>query len=122
MLGRPISHSESEHEDLEKKNTEIRQRICALMNSIPKHSIPITSGPRQSSLKGLLFGPDVHSPDDIDLADTWSAFNPWLDLALETSLSIKFLPTVLMAEESQNQESPDQGPRDTTDDLDPRGR
>ncbi|SCU95544.1 LAFA_0G00914g1_1 [Lachancea sp. 'fantastica'] len=100
LLGRAVSHKKQELQDLIKKNSETRQLVHSLMDSSPKHSIPVSNGPRQTALKGIAFDPSLQDPQDIDLTETWSAFNPWLDLALETSLSIKFLPTVLMPEDN----------------------
>ncbi|KAL3234251.1 Mitochondrial inner membrane i-AAA protease supercomplex subunit MGR1 [Nakaseomyces bracarensis] len=56
--------------------------------------------------RSIILEEDVKHPEDIDLNDMWSLYDPWLNLALETSLSIKFIPTVFVNnnanEEQQN--------------------
>ncbi|SCU98879.1 LAME_0G00914g1_1 [Lachancea meyersii CBS 8951] len=105
LLGRAVTHKKQEYDELMKKNAQTRQNVHSFMESAPKHSIPVTNSPRQSSLKGTILDSSLQDPQDIDLAETWTTFNPWLDLALETSLSIKFLPTVLMSDESQAEQN-----------------
>lgn len=119
LLGRPLSHGTAELEELIQKNRSSRKKIGNLMESAPRQSMPVVSGQRQSSLKGILLDPNIQSSEDIDLDETWSAFNPWLDLALETSLSIKFLPTVLMADDATGDSSIDHSSEDDSNDPKP---
>ncbi|SCW03011.1 LAFE_0G00980g1_1 [Lachancea fermentati] len=102
LLGKKISHGQSELEELVERNTKNRERIFALLLAAPKNSIPQATASHHVESKGVLLDPDCRSPEDINLDEIWSTFNPWMDLALETSLSIKFLPTVLMPEDTKD--------------------
>ncbi|SCV02901.1 LANO_0G00936g1_1 [Lachancea nothofagi CBS 11611] len=115
VLGRTISHLKEELDELIQKNVQTRRNVHSLLESAPARSMPVIHGPRQGSLKGILLDPNYKAPEDIDLAETWSTFNPWLDLALETSLSIKFLPTALMADDSQDEQNTSNSPTSDVD-------
>ncbi|SCU96437.1 LADA_0H00936g1_1 [Lachancea dasiensis] len=115
LLGRAIAHGPEEVEELKKQNAQVRENVHSLMESAPKHSIPVTNGSRQGTLKGIIFDPNLRAPEEIDLFETWSTFNPWLDLALETSLSIKFLPTVLMGNDPSIEKGSDTSYFDNND-------
>lgn len=65
----------------EKTNTESKHPT--------EHALPPAMGRR-----GIVFDESIKSPEDIDLKDIWSLYDPWMSLALDTSLSIKFIPTV----------------------------
>lgn len=57
------------------------------------------------ALRGLLLDDSVKSAQDVDLTQVWSIYDPWMNLALETSLSIKFIPTVSNPDESNREVS-----------------
>ncbi|SCU95092.1 LAMI_0F00936g1_1 [Lachancea mirantina] len=118
LLGKQLHQDDAEKIALKKGNKESRERIYELVKNAPKNSMhQIFSRP--TGANGIMLGPEVHNADEIDLSETWSTFSPWLDLALETSLSIKFLPTVLMSEDdaankAQSKPDDDQNDREVT--------
>lgn len=97
-----INKREDELKELTNINRMIRNKMLRLLKNVPRNSIPIMSKKIENSLRGITLSQDHNSPEDIDLGEIWSIYNPWTNLALETSLSIKFLPTVLMPEDVEN--------------------
>lgn len=55
--------------------------------------------------RSIILEEDVAVPEDIDLNEIWTLYDPWLNLALETSLSIKFIPTVLINQDGITENS-----------------
>ncbi|CCH58541.1 hypothetical protein TBLA_0A07510 [Henningerozyma blattae CBS 6284] len=55
------------------------------------------------SNRSIILGPDKRNITDLDIPELWTMYNPWTSLALDTSLSIKFLPTVVSPESSKEE-------------------
>lgn len=131
-----ISHTDEEYEQIKSLNKQIRDDVLNNSNtkieSVESKEEPIStnsgetppvpeyqrSNPSNSNLtfpmRGILLDTNLQEPRQIDLNEVWSLYDPWMNLGLETSLSIKFIPTVLQpnrAEESVSQ-------TDSTDNLD----
>ncbi|EDO18959.1 hypothetical protein Kpol_2002p29 [Vanderwaltozyma polyspora DSM 70294] len=101
-----FKHTEEELDSLINNNEKNRQLTLEGKLSPPKNnSVPEFDVIKENTkdgtipLRGIVFQHEQTSPDDIDLEETWSLYNPWMNLALDTSLSIKFLPTVMTQDE-----------------------
>ncbi|AQZ14036.1 MGR1 (YCL044C) [Zygosaccharomyces parabailii] len=107
QLSSQISHSPSELEEYVRYNEEARQRIKDLVDNVPSGSIPVSPQTRDLPLRGVVLDADQQDADNIDFEEIWSLYDPWMNLALDTSLSIKFLPTVMapenLAQANQNE-------------------
>ncbi|AET37293.1 Mgr1p Ecym_1035 [Eremothecium cymbalariae DBVPG len=93
------SERKAELEFLTEINRKNRERIRTLLDSTPSHSIPLSIKLSDQGIRGVTMDITYDSADDIDLREMWSLHNPWINLALDTSLSIKFLPTVRSPQE-----------------------
>ncbi|AAS54091.1 AFR719Wp [Eremothecium gossypii ATCC 10895] len=80
-------------------NKENRRRIRHILDITPPRGLPLSPKAVDQGLRSIILDPDHESTEDLDLHELWSIYNPWVDLALDTSLSIKFLPTVRTPEE-----------------------
>lgn len=89
-----ITHTTSEVEELTKKNRELRKKAYELVSNAPKGSIPRADRLQAYPVRGVLMDADHETPEDFNLQDIWNLYDPWMSLALDTSLSIKFLPTI----------------------------
>lgn len=89
-----ITYSDLEVDQIVKKNEDNRKKALDLVSNAQKNSIPLASKVQDYPLRGVLLESDSESPEDIDLEEMWRLYDPWMNLALDTSLSIKFLPTV----------------------------
>lgn len=115
MLTKKISHSEEELRSLVENNVRNRKKAHDLLETAPKNSIPLTARSSDTFSKGIMLDLDTQRPEDIDLGEIWSVYNPWTDLALDTSLSIKFLPTVVMPEDTPHSASSKQQEEEQTE-------
>lgn len=95
-----ITYSATEVEELVKKNVENRKKAYELVTNAHKGSIPLSDKVQTYPMRGVLMETENQSPEDFDLEEMWNLYDPWMNLALDTSLSIKFLPTVTTASES----------------------
>lgn len=90
-----------DYESLCNKNKEWRQQIINGSSLLPNQNsndIDInksteTSNPSSIQNRGITIDPVIQSKDSIDLNEIWTLHDPWIKLALDTSLSIKFIPT-----------------------------
>lgn len=51
--------------------------------------------------RNITIDPMMESKDTIDLNEIWTLQDPWMNLALDTSLSIKFIPTSITRDKSE---------------------
>lgn len=93
-----ITHSPTELEEYVRRNEEVRQRTKSLVDNIPSGALPVSQHANDVPIRGVLLDADLQEPENIDFDETWSLYDPWMNLALDTSLSIKFLPTVMAPE------------------------
>lgn len=100
-----ITHSSTEVEELTSKNRELRRKTYELVSNAPKGSIPRTDRALTYPTRGILMDADCKSPEDFDLQEIWKLYDPWMSLALDTSLSIKFLPTITAPAEAGDHSS-----------------
>lgn len=89
-----ITHTQAEVEDIIRKNEENRHRIHELVSNAQKDSMPLSQKAQGYPLRGIVLGSSQQEPESLDLEEIWTLYDPWMNLALDTSLSIKFLPTV----------------------------
>ncbi|QLQ78699.1 hypothetical protein HG537_0B00480 [Torulaspora globosa] len=89
-----ITHSSTEVEQLKRNNRELRKKTYELVSEAPKNSIPRTDRTLTYPTRGILMDADCKTAEDFDLQEMWKLYDPWMSLALDTSLSIKFLPTI----------------------------
>lgn len=102
-----ITHNEGE-DSIVVHNRKVRERTKDLVKNAPAGSMTLSESPFQGiSPRSVVFDTDQHEPDSIDLNEIWSLYDPWMNLALDTSLSIKFLPTVMAPENQANQSEND---------------
>ncbi|AMD19494.1 HCL657Cp [Eremothecium sinecaudum] len=93
-----------ELEELIQTNAANRKSIRQLLDSEPSDTAaPASPKKPEISIRGVTIDPSVKSPEDINLQELWTLYNPWVDLALDTSLSIKFLPTIRTPQELINE-------------------
>lgn len=131
-----ISHTDEEYEQIKSINKQIRDDVLnnsntmiqtvdsneELIGTTPVDAPPVPEYQRSAAsnsnitlpMRGILLDAHLQEPRQIDLNEIWSLYDPWMNLGLETSLSIKFIPTVLQTNrvgESGSQTEP-------TDNLD----
>lgn len=110
-----IVHSKKELERIITRNSENRVQsidraignIQNMGNSTPKQGL-IPRRDQGLPLRGIIMEAEHGSPEEFDLTEIWTLYNPWMNLALDTSLSIKFLPTVMNQTEMPQKSSADQ--------------
>lgn len=108
QLNTSISHSAGELDSIVRHNREVRERTKDLVKNTPAGSIaPSGVGAPGIPLRGIVLDTDQQDVDSIDLNEIWSLYDPWMNLALDTSLSIKFLPTVMAPENQVKQNQND---------------
>lgn len=99
-------------ERLREQNEKNRKAVLSMLKKDSKKDDELeNTGVKGSSNRKAFMSPnsrsiileeDVKTPEDIDINDMWTLYDPWLNLALETSLSIKFIPTVLVNNNSSS--------------------
>lgn len=116
-----IAHTDEEYKAIVQQNKEIRQEVregnsakAQPIDSNEGDDAPAPGSPalpkfpdsnakeeqRSSPLitfptRGVTLDPKLSGPRDVSIDDVWSLYDPWMNLGLDTSLSIKFIPTVL---------------------------
>lgn len=95
-----ITYSTEEVDLVIRRNEENRRKAHDLVAHAQKGSIPLADKAQAYPVRGILLEAESQTPDDFDLEEMWNLYDPWMNLALDTSLSIKFLPTVTTASES----------------------
>lgn len=90
-----------DYESLCNKNKEWRQQIINGSSLLPKGNFnemetdksnePLSTSGIQN--RSITIDPMIQSKDSIDLNEIWTLHDPWMKLALDTALSIKFIPT-----------------------------
>ncbi|CAI1902837.1 hypothetical protein SEUBUCD646_0C00310 [Saccharomyces eubayanus] len=94
-----ISQSSAGLEDLSECKKlhlqNVEKRLHFLASS--KDATPAPEKRRTNTMlsRGVVLPHDTNAPQDIDLDTIRSLYDPWMTLALETSLSIKFIPTTM---------------------------
>ena len=102
---------DSEYRELIRRNRETRAQTLSTGATVtgeskdsPEAGLPEGQAPpRMPSMlhaRGIVLDPEARTPQDIDLDDIWMLHDPWMNLALDTSLSIKFIPTIMKAGDS----------------------
>ena len=102
---------DSEYKELIRRNSEIRAQTLSAGATIARESADSSEAvlpegeapPRMPSMlhaRGIVLDPEANNPQDIDLDDIWTLHDPWMNLALDTSLSIKFIPTIMKVGDS----------------------
>ncbi|EJS44526.1 YCL044C [Saccharomyces arboricola H-6] len=92
-------HSSADLEDLSESKKlhlqNVEKRLHFLASS--RDSIPTPVKKRSNTVlsRGVILPHETNAPQDIDLDTITSLYDPWMTLALETSLSIKFIPTTM---------------------------
>lgn len=142
-----IAHTDEEYKAIVQENKEIREEIRKgqALEEVGEQEPSTTDGApplpkfpdsdakeqqRSSPLiafptRGVTLDPKLAGPQDVNIEEVWSLYDPWMNLGLDTSLSIKFIPTVLKpsdVEEEQQQEQPqdpvnEQPPEDQSTDV-----
>ncbi|XDT38719.1 Mgr1-like, i-AAA protease complex subunit [Nakaseomyces glabratus] len=109
----------TETSNLRDQNAQNRSRILKELKSedqlsndlsIKTGNVKIPKGTHRHGFsaaanRSIILEEDVAVPEDIDLNEIWTLYDPWLNLALETSLSIKFIPTVLINQDGITENS-----------------
>lgn len=134
-----ISHTEEEYNKLIEKNNKTREDIhknkvigiqklnetkqseTSSLVAIPEYQKKATSA-MGIPIRGVTLDPKLSGPEDINIKDVWTLYDPWMNLGLDTSLSIKFIPTVVKPNEQEetqpiNEDSDIQSP-DSKDNKD----
>ncbi|CAR29048.1 hypothetical protein ZYGR_0W00760 [Zygosaccharomyces rouxii] len=107
-LNTQITHTEGELDSIVRHNQEVKERTKDLVKNAPEGSMALSSVASQGfPLRSVILEVDPQDPDSMDLNEVWSLYDPWMNLALDTSLSIKFLPTVMSPESQSNQNQND---------------
>ena len=57
--------------------------------------------PTKLSARNIFIDSAIESNDKLDLDEIWTLYDPWMNLALDTSLSIKFIPTSVNTENNE---------------------
>ena len=83
----------SECKKLHLQNVEKRLHFLASSKDAP--TPPEKRRTNTMLSRGVVLPHDTNAPQDIDLDTIRSLYDPWMTLALETSLSIKFIPTTM---------------------------
>lgn len=103
-----ITHTGSELDSIVRRNHEVRERTRDLFTNMPENQTTISEVASQGfPLRSVIIDVDQEDPGSLDLDELWSLYDPWMNLALDTSLSIKFLPTVMSPENQQDQNQND---------------
>lgn len=117
-----ISHTDEEYKQIQSRNKQIRDDILnnsttnievtntndGNVNGNPTDAPPVPeyqkSAPSNTNsilpMRGILLDARLQESQQIDLNEIWSLYDPWMNLGLETSLSIKFIPTVLQTNQT----------------------
>lgn len=95
---------DSELEKISEQNKKNRNKIYNMVAHIPPRSMRVNEVESELGVRRVLLPLDTESPNDIALSEIWSVYNPWTDLALDTALSIKFFPSVIMREDLEEDE------------------
>lgn len=90
-----ITHSPTEVEQVIKTNEENRRKLHEITSNAQKGSMPLSPHAQGYPLRGIVMDVNQDEPEKFDLEEVWHLYDPWMNLALDTSLSIKFLPTVM---------------------------
>ncbi|CCD22190.1 Mgr1p NDAI_0A00300 [Naumovozyma dairenensis CBS 421] len=122
LLWNSITHTTNDLEEIIRKNEAARKKICKKFeknkpSAHQKHlqdllpDPPLTLLPPTPSADGeaassqmlpptlnrnsIVLDQSLQHSKEIDLKEFWRLHDPWMNLGLETSLSIKFIPTVM---------------------------
>ncbi|CAB4253339.1 similar to Saccharomyces cerevisiae YCL044C MGR1 Subunit of the mitochondrial (mt) i-AAA protease supercomplex, which degrades misfolded mitochondrial proteins [Maudiozyma barnettii] len=131
-----ISHTEEEYQEIKKQNKKINDEILnnklnitqpenqevsdlepnssATSPPVPEYQRKTPTSDLTVPIRGIILDPKLTDPQQINLDEVWNFYDPWMSLGLETSLSIKFIPTVL--ERSPMDELVSNEALDTTED------
>ena len=83
----------SESKKLHLQNVE--KRLHFLASSRDSIATPVKERSNTTISRGVVLPHDTNAPQEIDIDTIKSLYDPWMTLALETSLSIKFIPTTM---------------------------
>lgn len=95
QLRKQLILSDEEQRNIIKNNEKIYQDI--LENDVDSNVSTISVNQNRN----VIMGPHRNELETLDFDDIWSVYNPWSALQLDTSLSIKFLPTVINSENNK---------------------
>ncbi|SMN20109.1 similar to Saccharomyces cerevisiae YCL044C MGR1 Subunit of the mitochondrial (mt) i-AAA protease supercomplex, which degrades misfolded mitochondrial proteins [Maudiozyma saulgeensis] len=112
-----ISHTDEEYQEIKKQNKKINDDVLkntfnvtrsenqevqdAESNSsgnsphVPEYQRRTATSDLTVPVRGVTLDPKLTDPQQINLEEVWALYDPWMSLGLDTSLSIKFIPTVL---------------------------
>ncbi|CCE63469.1 hypothetical protein TPHA_0E03800 [Tetrapisispora phaffii CBS 4417] len=105
-IQRKLRHTPDELHNLKVINEENRKKTLQLLDL--NRGIGESDHQGQKSEhppRGIIMDDALTSPEEVDLGEMWYLYNPWMNLALDTSLSIKFLPTVVMDTDDKDSKS-----------------
>lgn len=110
-----ITHTQAEVEGVVRKNEENRHKIHEIVSNAQKGSMPLSQKAQGYPLRGIVLDPSQQDAKSLDLEEIWTLYDPWMNLALDTSLSIKFLPTVTPNEVSEGSVKENHDSKDETE-------
>lgn len=103
---------EEEYTELCKKNQNWREHLLKHSHSLSKINVvdysnsnnensESSSIPTKALARNIIIDPAMKSKENLDLDEIWTLHDPWINLALDTSLSIKFIPTSIKKENDE---------------------
>lgn len=98
---------EEEYLELCERNQNWRENILKHPYILPKISTlndekaELPNIPTKALARNIIIDPAMKSKDNLDLDEIWTLHDPWMNLALDTSLSIKFIPTSINKEDNE---------------------
>ncbi|CCF57676.1 hypothetical protein KAFR_0D00290 [Kazachstania africana CBS 2517] len=106
-LSKEISLQQDNSNDAEEEpglRQDITKSISSMMEQKRKQKVEHSSNLLVPPRNVILDPIQVKTSEDIDLNEIWSLYDPWMNLGLDTSLSIKFIPTVITPNDAQSTE------------------
>ncbi|QLG70108.1 hypothetical protein HG535_0A00470 [Zygotorulaspora mrakii] len=113
-----LTHTQGESEQIIKINEKNRRELLNITSNVDKGTMPLSSNVQQYPSRGIVMDVNQDSPEKVDLEETWNLYDPWMNLAFDTSLSIKFLPTLMTPNDIMDGKSKERN--DSNDDKEPK--
>lgn len=103
---------EDEYSELCKRNQNWREHVLKHSYILPNANtvdysnsndgnVELPNIPTKALARNIIIDPAMKSKDNLDLDEIWTLHDPWMNLALDTSLSIKFIPTSVNKENNE---------------------
>lgn len=111
VIRNPIS--QEVYQDLCKRNQDFKSDVlngAMLLPTTPRNNRTATIDDelafpiRRGSKRQIVIDPTITtSPETVNLNQIWALHDPWVNLALDTALSIKFIPTSIVKDKEEEE-------------------